>query len=209
MTQAAVLTGDLIASTDAGPEAIDVAMDRLHVALTNAETALHLSPTRFTRYRGDGWQAMIVPHSRYLRAVAHILSNVRAMETPLETRIGVGIGFVERVKYQDLSDASGPAFTLSGHALDRMPTTDRLALSGLPDTVIQWHRAALDTLAYLSSRWSREQAEALHFRLDTEARPLHRMATDISISRQALSSRLAVAGEKPLMALIRAAEATL
>jgi hypothetical protein len=208
MTQVAVLTGDIIASTTAPAGDVDRLMHWLATALQDAGRDLDLRPPRFTRFRGDGWQAIIDPAPCYLRAVAHLLSGLRLHDIGLDTRIGIGIGAVDRPGTRDLSDASGPAFTLSGHALDTLPRTDRLAIAGPPAPDLAWHMAALETLAHFSARWSREQAEALTHRLVRDDAPLQRLAESLGISRQALSARLAVAGEKPLMALIRAAEAS-
>ena len=208
MSVAAVLTGDLVDSTAAPPADVDRLMHRLETAAQKAARALGTDPPRFTRFRGDGWQIVVAPAALYLRTTAVLLSGLRLFDIGIGTRVGIGIGAVDRLGTRDLSDASGPAFTQSGHALDSLPGTERIAIAGLPDPALAWHGAALDTLAHFSARWSREQAEALHHRLLSETRPLRYIAADLGITRQALSARLAVAGERPLLALIRAAEAT-
>jgi hypothetical protein len=197
MTHVAVLTGDLIDSSRAGPEAVDITLDQIQRLLAAAEQTFALAPVSFTRFRGDGWQAVIDPSPRFLRVTTHLLTGLRASGAPLATRIGIGIGDVTRRGDGDLSAAAGSALTRSGHALDGMPSTETLSFNGSETS---------DTLTYLAARWSREQAEALHARLGAETMPLHDIARSLGISRQALSSRLAVAGERPIMALIRAAE---
>jgi hypothetical protein len=209
MTQAAVLTGDLIDSTSAGPEAVDQTLFLLERFIRSAQTIFSLEDTHFTRFRGDGWQTVIMPSSRILRVLTYLLSGLRSANAPLETRIGIGLGQVTRISDKGLSASMGAAFILSGHALDEITSTSQLAMRTTPGMEHAWLDAAIDVLTYLSSRWSLEQAEALHARLGAEVLPLHEIASTLGISRQALSSRLAVAGEKPLMALIRAAEATL
>jgi hypothetical protein len=208
MTRIAVLTGDLVASSAATPADVDRLMQRLATTAQEAARSLGTDPPRFTRFRGDGWQTIVSPAPLCLRITAALLTGLRASGIGIDTRIGIGIGAIDRPGTQDLADASGPAFSLSGRALDGLSRTDRLAVAGLPDPALAWHAAALDTLAHFAARWSREQAQALHHRLLAETRPLHQIAADLGITRQALSSRLAVAGEKPLLALIRAAEAT-
>ena len=208
MPHVAVLTGDIISSRQAPVTEVDRLMHRLDAAAQETARALGTDPPRFTRFRGDGWQIVVSPAALYLRTTAVLLSGLRLFDIGIGTRVGIGIGAVDRLGTRDLSDASGPAFTRSGHALDSLPRTDRLAIAGLPAPGLAWHGAALDTLAHFSARWSREQAEALLHRLLAETRPLRHIAADLGITRQALSARLAVAGEKPLLALIRAAEAT-
>ena len=205
MSHVAILTGDFVASSTAPAADVDRLMHWLATALQDAARDLHLNPTRFTRFRGDGWQAIIDPAPLYLRTVTHLLAGLRLHDIGLDTRIGIGIGAIDRPGTRDLADASGPAFTFSGHALDSLSGTDRLAVAGAP--ALPWHQAALDTLTHFSARWSREQAEAISRRTIMQAVPLHAIASGLGITRQALSARLAVAGEKPLLSLIRAAEA--
>jgi hypothetical protein len=212
MLHAAVLTGDLVASTAARPDDLDRAMQTLKAAAEAAALSHGLAQPRFTRFRGDGWQVMIAPPHHYLRVTAVLLAALHSSGLGLHTRIGIGIGTIDHPGGQDLSDAAGSAFIRSGRALDSLTGPDRLAIAGLPGdgpagTAALWHAAALETLAHFSARWSREQAEALHLRLLAGTRPLHHIAAGLGISRQALSARLAIAGERPLLALLRAAEA--
>lgn len=208
MSHAAILTGDLIASTDAGPAAIDRTLERIHVVLERGQTLLGIGPTSFTRFRGDGWQAQISPANRYLRVVTAILAAQKMADGHLETRIGIGLGSIIRPGTRDLADAAGEALVFSGQALDAIGPSDRLSLRATDQAGLAWPTAALETLTYLSSRWSAEQAEAVYHRIMGDAVSLTKISATLNISRQALSSRLAVAGEKPLMALIRAAEAS-
>lgn len=220
MTQAAVLTGDLIGSTEAGPEAVDQTIQLLHNAANDFAEIGNLSqPLKFTRYRGDGWQVAL--HTGYLsfRLTAYMLARLRASNLGLNTRIGIGLGSIESTGTSDLRNARGTAFINSGRALDSLGSSSGLALLPAENSVSVWFEAGLETLLYLSNRWSVEQAQAIavsvtkgrfkrEFKLD-DYPPLVDLAKTLNISRQALSSRLAVAGEKPIMAAIRAAEATL
>jgi hypothetical protein len=161
MTQAAVLTGDLIGSTEAGPEAVDRAMRKLEIDANIFIKHQQIEPMRFTRSRGDGWQMIIRPAHKYLRATAFFLAALRHADIGIQTRIGIGIGQVIFDGTDDLSDAHGPAFVKSGHALDQVGPQDRLAILGLSEHETNWCSAALETLSYLSSRWSVEQAGAI------------------------------------------------
>ena len=218
MTQAAVLTGDLIGSTEAGPEAVERAIQTLRAAtnefgrLGNVSRPLKF---RFAHYRGDGWQAAVHWAGLSFRLATYLLAQLRASDLGLRTRIGIGIGSIDSWGSTDLASAHGTAFINSGHALDSLGTSSSLAVSSTKNDDLHWIVAALETLAYLSDRWSLEQAQAISF-WATHQTPfadrnstLLELADNLNISRQALSSRLAVAGEKPIMAAIRAAEATL
>jgi hypothetical protein len=189
---AAVLTGDLIGSTSAGPDAIDRAMH----ALANAARELSHETgqdTRFTRFRGDGWQIHL-PHPRHaLRACLMMIASLRASGHALATRISVGIGPVDRLGNTGLSEASGEAFVTSGHGLDMMPRSRRLIIAG-GGADAKWHTSLFDLIEWLSRRWSREQAEAVMLSLGPD-RPAHAdIAQSLGISRQALQARLVSAG---------------
>ncbi|WP_309664791.1 hypothetical protein [Tabrizicola sp.] len=112
----AVLTGDLIGSSKASRLKLEATMENI------AATAKFLSEytgenTKFTRYRGDGWQLVLSP-AFYLRAVALISARLKADKQALPTRFGIGVGSVDNLGGTDLRDARGSAFELSGHALD-------------------------------------------------------------------------------------------
>ena len=216
MSQAAVLTGDLIGSTEAGPEAADRAIQLLSDAANDFVALGKVSyPLKFTRYRGDGWQVAVHWAGLSYRLATYMLARLRASDLGIRTRIGIGIGSIDSWGSTDLGSAHGTAFINSGHALDSLGTSGGLAVSSTKIDSSVWISAALETLAYLSDRWSLEQAQAISL-WATHQMPfadgnatLLELAQTLNISRQALSSRLAVAGEKPIMAAIRAAEATL
>jgi hypothetical protein len=190
--RAAVLTGDLIGSTGAGPNAVDHAMRAL------ADAAAHLSQeaacdTRFTRFRGDGWQ-IYLDHPRHaLRAALLMTAALRATEKGLATRISVGIGQITRLGDKGLSDASGDAFVISGHGLDLMPKSKRLVIAG-GGVDAKWHTPIFDLVEWQSGRWSREQAEAVMLALGPDRPSFRDIAAGLGISRQALQARLSSAG---------------
>src|SRR5690606_33341086 len=88
---AAILTGDLVGSTEKPVAALEQAMQAL------AETARGISAwtgadTRFTRYRGDGWQIYVAVPGLGLRAALTIIARLRAADAGLATRAAIGIG---------------------------------------------------------------------------------------------------------------------
>jgi len=188
----AVCTGDLIGSRRGEPADVDRAMEALEAA---AERVGHWvgADTRFTRFRGDGWQLYLEQPGSSLLALLALIAHLRASGTGLETRIAIGFGRVERRGKSDLSDASGEAFSLSGHALDEMPRGSRIALAG-PGVVVRWHHAIFDLAFWAASRWTPDQAEAVSLALDPERRTQAEIADMLSISRQAVQQRLSGAG---------------
>ena len=201
---AAILTGDLIASTKAEPSAVATAM----AELARASRDLHfwdLAETKFTRYRGDGWQIFLDFPGNALRACLFLTARLRASECGLTTRISVGLGRVDSLGTYDLSDASGEAFTISGHGLDEMPRSSRMVIAGNAE-LGKWHSAIYDLADWQSGRWSREQAEAVALALDPIDPTQEHMAKKLRITRQAMQARLSSAGYSALAAALYAFE---
>ncbi len=192
---AAVLTGDLIDSTAAGTEATDEAMAIL------ADTAEDISgwpdagPTRFTRYRGDGWQILVTPPKYALRATLVLTARLRAAATAPPTRIAIGVGPADSVGGNDLSDAHGPAFSSSGRALEDMLRGSRLNFGGkIGPKTSRLHGVIVDLLDERTGRWTPEQAEAAAFALHPDEPTQAEIAGRLGISSQAVSYRLSGAG---------------
>ncbi len=209
-TYAAVLTGDLVASTNAGSPAVEKAMSELVSASREIQTwplanIKFTRLTRFTRHRGDGWQVFLDFPGNALRACLFYTARLRASDCGLTTRISVGLGKIDSLGTNDLSDARGDAFTISGHGLDEMPRSSRLTIFGNRQ-MEPWHTAIYDLADWQSRRWSREQAEAIALALDPSTPTQEEMAKTLRITRQALQARLSSAGFHALTAALSAFE---
>ncbi|OYX21204.1 MAG: hypothetical protein B7Z04_03745 [Rhodobacterales bacterium 32-66-9] len=71
----AVLTGDLIGSSKAPRARLETTMENI-AATARFFTEFTGEDTRFTRYRGDGWQMILSP-AFFLRAVTMILARLK------------------------------------------------------------------------------------------------------------------------------------
>ena len=192
---AAVLTGDLIASTQAGPEAVDGAMAVLEgIALHEAEmTGLDV---RFARFRGDGWQMYCPEAARVFRLTVLVLANLRCRPTLAQTRLAVATGSVSVLPPTGLASASGEVFSLSGRELDSIGTVNLVFSSQTEDA--KWQRPLFSYLDWQSSRWSPQQAEAVAMSFRYNPPQPRKSAEELGISRQALKARLDGAGYDPL-----------
>jgi hypothetical protein len=205
LEQKAVLTGDLIGSTKAGPEAVDEAMEALAEAAKTISKWAGAEDVRFTRYRGDGWQILLPDPSLALRAALFLNASLKARRTGLLTRIAIGCGPVDRPGTTDLKDASGEAFTLSGRALDAMPKGRTLAFE-------QANASPRDMLFIkmtdaLIRKWSPEQAEAMAMALGPWKTTYEMIARQLGITIQAVSQRLKNADHEAILDLVEGAEA--
>ena len=182
----AILTGDLVGSTAALPKTVEATMRLLAVC------AMEIGPdSRFTRFRGDGWQLCLEMPGDCLWACLYILARLKA-DGALSTRIAVGIGEEYPTDSKDLSAAIGPAFTASGHALDQMKQGQTLALAG--DGLDKFRHLTFAFADDYASRWSVEQAEAMKLALSPAFPTQDAIAKSLGISRQAVGSRLKAAG---------------
>ncbi len=196
----AVLTGDLIRSTEAGAAQVDQAMLDLREAASGIGAWIG-AETRFTRFRGDGWQMVLTRRPALaLRAALYLITRLKARKDGLQTRVALASGGAATLGTRDLSDAAGPAFTLSGRALDGMK--GQIALAAQPE-LTPLHLGFLDLLAPLIARWTPEQAEALHLALPPEPPAQKDIARALQISEQAVSLRLRGAHDPALRNALR------
>ena len=198
MPIAAVLTGDLIGSTEVEATITDLAMQALSGA-TESLARLTASETRFARFRGDGWQVYLADPAFVLRAVLILLGSLRATGG-LATRLSVAVGPVDRLGPAGLADATGAAFTLSGRNLDKMLSIKTFTYAE-PGRVSHWPSAVMNLAAWQAQQWTREQAEAAVLALDLPRLTDQALATQLAITRQAFQSRLKGTG---LMAMSNA-----
>lgn len=186
----AILTGDLIGSTKAGAAAIEATMSALSDAFAEMDSWPGGTPSRFARYRGDGWQAAVTPQGRALRASLFAIARLRAADVGLATRIAIGIGEISGGG--PLAEAHGQPFEDSGHALDSLSRGERLALGGTGP--ISLHQAIIALVDERTSRWSREQAEAMALYLSPDVQTLASIAARLKLTPQAVHYRLTGAG---------------
>jgi hypothetical protein len=192
-----VLTGDIIASSRSEPGVLDRALKALSEAADRFERwRPEGGLPRFTRYRGDGWHMVISDPRRALRGALFLRARLRAADLGIETRISIGIGRVDTLGTDNLSDATGAAFLVSGRGLDRMGRSHTMTIDG--EGVTPLHAAIVILAAERSRRWSREQAEAIALALDSTTATQADIAERLSISTQAVNLRLTGGGYQAL-----------
>ncbi|QFT62281.1 hypothetical protein [Roseivivax sp. THAF30] len=188
-TTKAVLSGDLIGSRES-PAEVAPAFAALERGAARFGAAWDID-LRFTRFRGDGWQILLTNPRLVLDATIFLTASLTAAVPKLSTRISAGIGTVDSEGSADLSDASGPAFFISGDHLDHIGKR-RLAVAA--STTPDWLPAIFDLVAELMSGWTQAQAEAVVLALDPDIDTHDDIAKRLKITRQAVQSRLASAG---------------
>ncbi len=198
MKDIAVITGDLIASTTAEPESVERAMQALESASARM-TDWSGEDTRFTRFRGDGWQICLMHSGLVFRATLFLIATLRAAETGIETRMSVAIGPYDRLGEAGLSAANGKVFALSGQNLDNMLRSQRLVFGATDSPVSQWQRAVLYLAGDQANSWSREKAEVMTYVLDPTPMTQKQIAAALGITRQAVQARMKGVGREAVV----------
>ncbi|MCU0827986.1 MAG: hypothetical protein MUE52_11385 [Tabrizicola sp.] len=202
----AVLTGDLVGSSKHPAEMIDAAMQAIRdTAFTIGGWHSPPQDTRFTRFRGDGWQIVLADPAFALRAA--VVIQARQIALDMESRIFIGVGSADNLGTGTLADASGEAFARSGQGLDKMGENWRLGIDG--DTVRVEDQLVADLLGERMGRWTSAQAEAAAMQLATPARitTLHEIGKALRISPQAVNDRVRGAGCATIASVLRRWEA--
>lgn len=202
----AVLTGDLVGSTSHPSSKVEAAIQAIRAAaggIAGWQNPAH--DTRFTRFRGDGWQIILVEPRLSLRAAVVVQGRLIALG--LESRISIGVGPAESHGSADLSDATGEAFERSGRGLDQMQDSARLTIDGA--AVLEEDRIIADLLGERMGRWTAAQAEAAAMQLATPDRTptLQDIGNTLGISPQAVNDRLRGAGGQTIASVLRRWEA--
>ncbi|MEP3298836.1 MAG: hypothetical protein ABJO27_20575 [Pseudoruegeria sp.] len=202
----AVLTGDLIGSTRKPPATVDAAMSVLAKA-SDTLSEWQEASVHFTRARGDGWQLALTSPVLGLRSCLFLRASLRAANLDLNTRISVGVGLGSLSTSGDLNGASGDAFVLSGHGLDRLTKKQSFSFNNSEEnSPLQ----AIFILAdALSDGWTVAQAASMAGALSPHAPTQSELAKTLGHSRQAIQKSLSSAQFEALRQAIDVYEAGL
>ncbi|WP_371224501.1 MarR family transcriptional regulator [Roseovarius sp. 2305UL8-3] len=203
----AVLTGDIVDSSDMSSADLDAVMAALAAipadvadwTFPNAAVKIHLS-----RRGGDGWQMAMSRPVFSLRIALFLQANIKANGASTRIAVATGEGHVPDVPDPDLNSAHGPAFQASGRLLEQLDNRTLMAHAdgGALD-------AAFRLADHISQGWTQAQARALCLMLPPGAGPRRVAAKQLGISRQAVDQALNAAGYPALMDAIEAVEAAL
>ena len=198
----AVLTGDLVKSSLLSTSESAAAMEHLRqVTSEYANDHPNIVVGEIDTFRHDSWQLLLENHMIAFRVALYIRASLKMLsdaKTKYDTRISIGLGSVESVSKQRISDSRGGAFTCSGKGLDRM-TGQFLALSTEYDDHSFWgalKRGVTPLLDCVASDWTPTESRAIHGALkgwtqeETARNWPKSSANEKSLTRQAVSDSL-------------------
>lgn len=197
MTQFAVLTGDIVQSSNSTPAELAQMMAALERASAEISGWASTLATGFARRGGDGWQLALDRPRLAFRAALYCQAVIRRMGDGCATRIAVADG-EGTLPQNDPNQGYGAAFTRSGRALDAMDRYTHLvhAAGGA-------EAAAYRLAGSLTESWTAAQARAVAEMLPPNTATQAQAATKLGITRTAVQQALAAADYRALMVAVR------
>lgn len=190
-----VITGDIVGFTGLPPDRRFSAHRVIADSLQDLNYRYSLWPkgsTGYAMFRGDSFQCIITNTLEAMRVVMILISDLLRRKERLEFRIGMGVGTVEFLHNENVTLSIGEAFTNSGKAFDGLYSYQRLAIVTPWQRVDDMLRASIESLDYIISKWTPQQAEAIyHFLLGRKQVETSRI---LNITQSAVNQRLQNAG---------------
>lgn len=192
----AVLTGDIIRSTDLSPRRREQLQDTLSNAFDKITGSLY--QFRVEQFRGDSFQGVCPRAEEGLKALMFLQALLRQQD--FGVRISLGLG---EVGYEgdSILTSDGSAFQRSGPALDELKKKNQpVAVTGPSESFNkEWKVHAL-SLGYLLQRWTIPQAEAVLAQL--QGLTQEESARVLQIKQPAVQQRLQAAGWNVMDAIL-------
>lgn len=164
----AVLTGDLVNSSQLTSSQSQQAMELLRTSATLFESCFPgtLCGSMDT-FRHDSWQLLLNKPEQAFRTALFLRSALKMesdARTKYDTRISIGIGTVEYIAAERISDSRGPSFTLSGRGVDTMKEAS-LSFSIATDDKESWSdmiHAVIPLLDCITTDWTPTESRAVN-----------------------------------------------
>lgn len=167
----AVLTGDIVNSSKLLPRERQVLFEAFPIlSAMLRERYPHAVHYNISNFRGDGWQLIVNQPAKSLEVSLYIRTYLRfaVTEKKIDSRIAIGIGQVDFVPEGNVSAGYGSAYTASGHLLEALPGSQRMALGFAAREPGLVHAAAVilvELVDTLVSAWGASQCQAVYWAL--------------------------------------------
>ncbi|WP_282181043.1 hypothetical protein [Aliiroseovarius marinus] len=193
LSHIAVLTGDIIGSTQMTPEDLERAFDALS-ASAEVQAEWHGEDLHFTRQRGDGWQVRLARPELALRSALAFRAALRCEGKEFSTFMAVAEGPASPIPSgTTLNQLTEQPFVDSGRLLEvlkRYPNERRMGHLNISAV-----GATFALADHISQGWTPAQATAILLMLAPGKLPSHTdVARALGKSRQAVTKALEGAG---------------
>ena len=194
----AILTGDIVASSrlsSSERRAVPAAIARSSSALRRVfKKAV---PAAVTVSRGDSWQMLVTDTNQALRIGLFFRASLRGgPKAPrLDTRMAIAIGRIDFIPGDRIAEGDGPAYRLSGSALESMHKRENMRLVYPSHAAEKALTTVVSLLDGIASRWSDKQALTVRGALrGWSQEKIANKSWDEPISQQAVAQHLERAG---------------
>ena len=162
----AVLTGDLIKSSKYSLEEKQAAFQTLRESTVLLKKIVpDMETLGIESFRGDSWQ-LLISHPQFALNTAFLFRSALKMKALPDTRIAIGVGAVTHIPNNQLAEASGSAFELSGKGLDSLKKNMIFKIDMDHVNFMEQIEAILNASVQLASRltdqWSQNEARAVY-----------------------------------------------
>lgn len=198
LTHIAVLTGDIIGSTQMSPEELERAFDALS-ASAEVQAEWHGESLHFTRQRGDGWQVRLARPELALRSALAFRAALRSEGKEFSTFMAVAEGEAGLVPQgRDLNASSEGVFVTSGRILDALKNS---AVNMKLYHQMSGEMGAVFALAdHISQSWTPAQSAAMLLALTpVQQQSQSQIGRTLGKTRQAVSKALDGAGSEAIL----------
>jgi len=192
-----VLTGDLIGYSKLKGHDRENLLDVLKNVLKEIERNQngYKEKNRFGIFRGDSFQGLITDISKALIYALKIKSRLKSFSLgdsrlEFDARIAVGIGKVDNIK-KNISESDGEAFRLSGPALDKMVSQNRLKIVTPDKDLNEEFNLMCLFMDAIINRWTQAQSEVMYYLLDDMNQVT--IAEKLKVSQAAINQRIMAA----------------
>ena len=195
-----VLTGDIVGSSRISSEKRAFFLSKLKDLFSSMKTVFPQTEISapFGIYRGDSFQGILGTPEHALKVAIFLRANLRSgLHVDLElygldARIAQGIGTIDSLPEDRVSEGDGEAFRLSGPALDKMKDEQFFLIR----TPWEGINGELDVecalLDFLIQKWTPRQAESILCSI--RGLTQEQAAAELKISQPAVRYRLQGAG---------------
>lgn len=198
--QCAVITGDFIDSSKLAPGD----WDRLHGIMKKSAQLLRESfegvvPLDVDIFRGDSWQMLVLDPAQALRLSLFYRATIRAKmaRLDLDTRMAIGIGKIDSIPVNRVSEGHGEAYLLSGEALDQLNKSKaaNMCFVHRNDEIAENFDAIVRLIDAIATRWTDKQALAISGALrGMKQEEIAEKLWEKRITQQAVAQHLSRAG---------------
>lgn len=207
----AVLTADLVDSSQYDEEVLKKVLDTLTSEFTHITNKYGGNSVRLTIYRGDSFQGIIKDPEAALTIALQIKAAInrvhlkktkksRTYSKIADFRIAIGIGTLD-MEREAITESNGQAFQFSGRTLDEMKSENRKTrLKSSLQEVDDEFNTSFFLLDTITDKWSTASAEVVYYLLrDLKEREV---AAEINISQSAVNQRKKAAGWEAIAVLL-------